>query len=140
MKWLRKKPPVVADDPATEKQIDYIKSLVLNVGRQSKRILKQYKINPDLTNKDAFVSLDKVKAGMCIESLLNVVPATENQRATLARKGGDHFTGLSRDEKAELDRAWAIASPQGDPEDPDSYRHLSKKQASEALTILIEQF
>lgn len=140
MKWLRKKPPVAPDNPATEKQINYIESLVLDVGPQSKRILKQYRINPDLTNEDAFVSLDKARASMCIESLTGMVPATENQRVTLARKGGDGFTGLSREEKADLDRAWAIASPQGDPEDPNSYRHLSKAQASEALAILIEQF
>jgi hypothetical protein len=138
MKLFRRKPPTIPDDPATEKQIDYIKQLAVTVGPYSKSVLKKYKINPDLTNPEAFTYLDKARAGMCIESLLSREPATDNQRATLAHKGGDSYTGLSRDEQAVLDRAWEIASPSGDPENPASYRHLSKKTASEAIGLLID--
>ena len=139
MKWLRKKDEsaTVPDDPATEKQVDYIIRLVRDTGDRSGSPLRRARIKGNPTSAASYSTLSRSSASMLIESLLAVAPATEAQCQSLAHNLDAVYTGLDAQEKSDLERARAIAVPSGHSGDPASYAHLTKQQASEALKLLI---
>jgi hypothetical protein len=140
MKWLRKKSEsssTISDNPATGKQIAYILQLVNDAGPRARRILKRAKVKGNPPTVVALSTLDASAASNVIGALKDAAPATRRQMDSLAHNLGWGDEGLSSEDAADFQRAKTIASPKGDSDDPTSYSHLTKKQSSEALTLLI---
>ena len=139
MKWLRKSKSVVPEDPATEKQVDYIISLVGEAGSKARSVLRRpdIKIKSDPSSAASYSSLSKDGANVLINGLLNVIPATDGQIGSIVHNFSFTYEGGSAEDKADFAMALEIASPSGDPTDPASYSHLSKGQATAALNLLI---
>jgi hypothetical protein len=141
MKWLRKsKEPsnVIPDDPATEKQVAYIISLVGEAGSRSKSVVRKAGIKGDPSSAASYSTLSKGDASGLVNGLLNVIPATDRQIESICHNFSlADVLGMPDGAEANYAKAMEIASPSGDPADPSSYSRLTKSRASAALNLLI---